>query len=155
MSPFRTKCRRTFKLLQTYTYNPRDQWIRAEGCIEPIVDGDTFAKVNKFIEERRVDLTEEEMPFRLRRTLLKEGKLSKYIIDRTPGLPCVATCQTHFGSLRNLYRLLGYTPKRNYEFLDSRPLCRSRTRSSRLASGPPLERQVAERALAAGLIRSA
>jgi len=114
--------RRSFKLRQTYTYNPPNQWIRAEGCIQPIVDRDVFAKVNKFIEERRVDLTEEEMLVRLRRALLKEGKLSKGIIDRTPGLPCVATCQTHFGSLRNLYRLLGYTPKRNYEFLESRPL---------------------------------
>lgn len=114
--------RRSYKLRQTYTYNPPDQWIRAEGCIEPIVDRDVFAKANQIIEERRVDLTEEEMLLRLRRTLLKEGMLSKGIIDRTPGVPCVATCQTHFGSLRNLYRLLGYIPKRNYEFLESRPL---------------------------------
>ncbi|WGR73897.1 MULTISPECIES: hypothetical protein [unclassified Bradyrhizobium] len=62
------------------------------------------------------------MLVRLRRTLLKEGRLTRLIIDSTPGLPCVATCQTHFGSLRNLYRLLGYTPKRSYEFIDSRPL---------------------------------
>ncbi|SFI32497.1 recombinase family protein [Bradyrhizobium sp. Gha] len=114
--------RRSFKLRQTYTYNPPDQWIRAEGCIQPIVDRDVFAKANKFIEERRVDLTEEEMLVRLRKALLKHGKLNKGIIDSTPGLPCVATCQTHFGCLRNLYRLLGFTPKRNYEFLESRPL---------------------------------
>lgn len=114
--------RRSFKLRQMYTYNPPDQWIRAEGCIEPIVDRDIFAKANKFIEDRRVDLTEQEMLVRLRKALLKQGKLSKGIIDSTPGLPCVATCQTHFGSLRNLYRLLGYTPKRNFEFLDARPL---------------------------------
>lgn len=114
--------RRSWKLRQTRTYNPPEQWIRAEGCLEPIVDREVFGKVAKFNSERRVDLTEEEMLVRLRRALLKEGKLSKGIIDRTPGLPCVATCQTHFGSLRNLYRLLGYTPKRNYEFLESRPL---------------------------------
>ncbi|MBR0685322.1 recombinase family protein [Bradyrhizobium manausense] len=114
--------RRSWKLRQTHTYNPPEQWIRAEGCLEPIVDRAIFAKVAKFINERRVDLTEEEMLLRLRRTLLKEGKLSVGIINRTPGLPCSATCQTHFGSMRNLYRLLGYTPKRNYEFLESRPL---------------------------------
>jgi len=112
--------RRSWKLRQTRTYNPPEQWIRSEGCIEPIVDRDIFVEANRFIEERRVDLTEEEMLVRLRKTLLKEGRLSISIIDRTPGLPCVATCQTHFGSMRNLYRLLGYTPKRNYEFLDSR-----------------------------------
>ncbi|MBR0739661.1 recombinase family protein [Bradyrhizobium liaoningense] len=114
--------RRSYKLRQTRTYNPPEEWIRAEGCLEPIVDREVFAKVAKFISERRVDLTEEEMLVRLRKALLKEGKLSIDIIDRTPGLPCVATCQTHFGSMLNLYRLLGYTPKRNYEFLDSRPL---------------------------------
>lgn len=112
--------RRSWKLRQTRTYNPPEQWIRSEGCIEPIVDRDIFVRANKVIRERRVDLTDEEMLLRLRKTLLKEGRLSINIIDRTPGLPCVATCQTHFGSMRNLYRLLGYTPKRNYEFLDSR-----------------------------------
>lgn len=112
--------RRSWKLRQTRTYNPPEQWIRSEGCIEPIVDRDIFVRANKVIRERRVDLTDEEMLLRLRKTLLKEGRLSINIIDRTPGLPCVATCQTHFGSIRNLYRLLGYTPKRNYGFLDSR-----------------------------------
>lgn len=112
--------RRSWKLRQTRTYNPPEQWVRSEGCIEPIVDRDIFLKANKIIEERRVDLSEEEMLLRLRKTLLKEGRLSINIIDRTPGLPCVATCQKHFGSMRNLYRLLGYAPKRNYEFLDSR-----------------------------------
>lgn len=112
--------RRSWKLRQTRTYNPPEQWIRSEGCIEPIVDRDIFVRANKFIRERRVDLTEEEMLLRLRKMLLKEGHLSVNIVDRTPGLPCVATCQTHFGSMRNLYRLLGYAPKRNYEFLDSR-----------------------------------
>lgn len=112
--------RRSWKLRQTRTYNPPEQWIRSEGCIEPIVDRDIFGRANKVIRERRVDLTDEEMLLRLRKTLLKEGRLSINIIDRTPGLPCVATCQTHFGSIRNLYRLLGYTPKRNYGFLDSR-----------------------------------
>lgn len=112
--------RRSWKLRQTRTYNPPEQWIRSEGCIEPIVDRDIFVRANEVMRERRVDLTDEEMLLRLRKTLLKEGRLSINIIDRTPGLPCVATCQTHFGSMRNLYRLLGYTPKRNYEFLESR-----------------------------------
>ncbi|MGY3506653.1 MULTISPECIES: hypothetical protein [unclassified Bradyrhizobium] len=90
--------------------------------MNPLLIVTSSQRRTKFIEERRVDITEEEMLVRLRKALLKQGKLSRDIIDRAPGLPCVATCQTHFGSLRNLYRLLGYAPKRNYEFLDSRPL---------------------------------
>lgn len=114
--------RRSHRLQQAYVYNPPEQWITGEGCIEPIISRDVFKKANKIIEERRANLSEAEMLVRLRRTLQKEGRLSPIIIDRTVGLPCVATCRAHFGNLRNLYRLLGYTPKRNYEFLDSRPL---------------------------------
>lgn len=114
--------RKSKKLRQSAVMNPPEQWIRSEGCIEPIIDREVFFEVRKIIEERRVDISEEEMLVRLRKTLLKEGRLTPAIIDRTPGLPCSATCQTHFGNLRNLYRLLGYSPKRNYEFLDSRPV---------------------------------
>ncbi|MDF0497966.1 recombinase family protein [Bradyrhizobium yuanmingense] len=114
--------RKSQKLRQSAVKNPPEQWIRAEDCIEPIIDREVFFGVRKIIEERRVDLSEEEMLVRLRKTLLKEGRLTPAIIDRTPGLPCSATCQTHFGNFRNLYRLLGYTPKRNYEFLDARPV---------------------------------
>ncbi|MCK1359037.1 recombinase family protein [Bradyrhizobium sp. 199] len=114
--------RKSQKLRQPAVRNPPEQWIRSEGCIEPIIDREVFFRVRKIIEERRVDLSEEEMLVRLRKTLLREGRLTPTIIDRTPGLPCSATCQTHFGNFRNLYRLLGYTPKRNYDFIDSRPV---------------------------------
>ncbi|MCK1737070.1 recombinase family protein [Bradyrhizobium sp. 138] len=114
--------RKSQKLRQPAVRNPPEQWIRSEGCIEPIIDREAFFNVRKIIERRRVDLSEEEMLVRLRKTLLREGRLTPAIIDRTPGLPCSATCQTHFGNFRNLYRLLGYTPKRNYDFLDSRPV---------------------------------
>ncbi|WP_225112043.1 MULTISPECIES: hypothetical protein [Bradyrhizobium] len=53
--------------------------------------------------------------------LLKEGRLSSAIIDSTVGLPCASTYHKHFGSMMNVYRLIGYTPKRNYAFLQSRP----------------------------------
>jgi hypothetical protein len=34
--------------------NPPDLWIRSEGCIEPIVERDTFLRAGKIIDERRV-----------------------------------------------------------------------------------------------------
>ncbi|RXH25502.1 hypothetical protein XH84_31395 [Bradyrhizobium nanningense] len=114
--------RRSRKLRRKSACNPPELWITSEGCIEPIIERDTFLKVKKIIEERRVDLTEEEMLARLRKTLVKEGRLSSAIIASTVGLPCASTYQTHFGSMMNVYRLIGYTPKRNYEFLESRPL---------------------------------
>ena len=44
---------------------------------------------------------------RLRRTLMKEGRLSPAIINKTIGLPCHQVYIAHFGSIRNAYRLIG------------------------------------------------
>jgi DNA invertase Pin-like site-specific DNA recombinase len=112
--------RRSRKLGQKSQYNPPDLWIRSEGCVEPMVEPEVFLRAKKIAENRRVDLSEEEMLVRLRRTLMKEGRLSPAIIDRTIGLPCTQTIRQHFGSLRNAYRLIGYTSKRNCEYIESR-----------------------------------
>jgi DNA invertase Pin-like site-specific DNA recombinase len=101
-------------------YNPPDRWIRSEGCVEPMVEPEVFLRAKKIVENRRADLSEEEMLARLRRTLMKEGRLSPAIIDGTTGLPCTQTVRQHFGSLRNAYRLIGYTSKRDCEYIDSR-----------------------------------
>jgi DNA invertase Pin-like site-specific DNA recombinase len=112
--------RRSKKLGGETVYNPPELWVRSEGCLDSIIDKDTFMETKKLIVERRVDLREEEMLVRLRQTLLKEGRLSPGIIDRTIGLPCTATFMHNFGTLRNAYRLVGYTSKRNCDYIDSR-----------------------------------
>jgi hypothetical protein len=111
--------RRSSKLKTPSVNNPPDLWIRNEGCIAPIVERDIFWQANKIFAERRVSLPEEEMLARLRRTLLKRGKLSPKIIDGTVGLPCTASYQYHFGSLRNAYRLIGYESRRNCDYVDA------------------------------------
>jgi hypothetical protein len=112
--------RRSAKLRGKHVYNPPSAWIRGDGCIEPIIERDTFLAARKIIEERRVDLSEEEMLARLRQTLIKEGRLSPAIITKTVGLPSCHVYMDHFGSLRNTYKLIGYVSKRNCEYIDSR-----------------------------------
>jgi DNA invertase Pin-like site-specific DNA recombinase len=112
--------RRSKKLRGDPVYNPPNLWVRSEGCIEPIVGLDVFLAAKKVIEERRVDLPEEEMLARLRRTLTKEGRLSPAIINKTIGLPCHHVYIAHFGSIRNAYRLIGYTSQRNCDYIDTR-----------------------------------
>ena len=112
--------RRSRKLRDVLVYNPPDLWIRSEGCIEPIVGRDVFLHAKKIMVERRVEVPEEEMLARLRRTLMKKGKLSPAIINGTVGLPCVKTYMDHFGSLREAYRLIGYTSGRDCDHIDSR-----------------------------------
>jgi DNA invertase Pin-like site-specific DNA recombinase len=100
--------------------NPKDVWIRCEGCVEPIIDPDVFFRVQKRLEEHRCDpLSEEEMLVRLRKVLMKKGGLSSGIINATRGIPCVATYVKYFGPLRNLYRLIGYNSTRYWSDMEA------------------------------------
>jgi DNA invertase Pin-like site-specific DNA recombinase len=112
--------RKSIKLGERRVQNPPEQWVRSEGCLAPTIPRETFLRAQKIIELRRVDLPEPEMLLRLRKTWAKRRKLSPAIIDNTPGLPCTATYMLHFGTLREAYRLIGYTPQRNYDYLDFR-----------------------------------
>jgi len=105
------------KLGAKKTRNPRDLWIRSEGCVEPIIDRDVFFRARKRLEEYRVVVPEDEMLVRLRKVLMKKGSLSAAIIDSAPSLLCTSTYLKHFGTLRNLYRLIGYN---NAKYWDDR-----------------------------------
>src|SRR5205823_5775696 len=96
------------------THNPRRLWVTSEGAIEPIIDRDVFLRVQKIMDQRHVCISEEEMLVRLRKVLMKKGKLNASIIDASDGLPSLSSYLIHFGTLRNLYRLLGYTGNQDY-----------------------------------------
>ncbi|WP_315786698.1 recombinase family protein [Bradyrhizobium sp. SZCCHNPS1003] len=100
--------------------NPPNLWVRAERCFEPIVANDVFLAVQKIMKERRVDISEEEMLLRLKKTLKKEGRLTPTIINATAELPSARTFVDHFGTLRNAYRLIGYQSRRRCEYMDIR-----------------------------------
>ena len=100
--------RKSRKLGAKVTRNPRELWIRNEDAIEPIIHRDAFRRVQKIMGEGRVSIPEEEMLLRLRKILMKKGRLSKTIINSSPGLPSMSSYFVHFGTLRNIYRLIGY-----------------------------------------------
>jgi hypothetical protein len=107
------------KLGSKSTANPTGLWIRSEGCVKPIIDQALFAKAKKILDGYRVHISEEEMLTRLRKVLMKKGSLSAAIINKAPGLPCCATYLKHFGTLQNIYRLIGYNKTRYWGNLDA------------------------------------
>jgi DNA invertase Pin-like site-specific DNA recombinase len=109
--------RDTEKLGTKRTHNPKEHWIRSEGCITPIIEQAAFLRANKIMDEWFVKIPEDEMLKRLRKVLLKRGRLSAKIINQTPSLPHSGTYYKHFGSLRNLYRLIDYS-KNNKHWTD-------------------------------------
>lgn len=106
------------KLGAKKTRNQSDLWIRTEGCYEPTIDKDLFVKASKALDERRICISKEEMLARVRKVLMKKGSLSAEIIEATPGLPATATYKRHFGSIRNVYRLIGYNKTRYWNDLE-------------------------------------
>jgi DNA invertase Pin-like site-specific DNA recombinase len=99
--------------------NPPDIWVRGENCLAPIVEREVFRRVEIRLKDRRVEISEGEMLLRLRRLLHKKGRLSPAIIENASGLPGVDTYIRHFGGLRNAYGRIGYTPERDYTFIDA------------------------------------
>ncbi|MEY9437367.1 recombinase family protein [Bradyrhizobium elkanii] len=108
------------KLKGPRVINPPDQWIRVERCIDPVISVSTFERVQKILANRRVEISETEMLVRLRRTLKKRGRLSTGIINSTVGLPSFHTFIRHFGTIREAYRLIGYTSERDHTYIDAK-----------------------------------
>lgn len=108
------------RLGQRLIKNPTHAWVRGAASIEPIVDSDTFARAQKLLAERRLEIPEEEMLVRLRLTLRRRGKLNSRIINTTLGLNHVSSYVKHFGSLRKVYALIGYAASRDCDWIDTK-----------------------------------
>ncbi|WP_271627826.1 recombinase family protein [Bradyrhizobium sp. CCBAU 11445] len=110
------------RLGQKLVKNPDHAWVRGAAAIEPIVDQSIFARAQKLLAERRVEIPEEEMLLRLRLTLRRRGRLNSRIINETLGLNHVSSYVKHFGSLRKAYALIGYVPPRDCDWIETRDL---------------------------------
>ncbi|MBB4382959.1 recombinase family protein [Bradyrhizobium sp. SBR1B] len=110
------------RLGQKLVKNPDHTWVRGAAQIEPIVDPGIFARAQKLLAERRVEIPENEMLLRLRFTLRRRGKLNSHIINTTLGLNHVSSYVKHFGSLRKAYALIGYASPRDCDWIDTREL---------------------------------
>jgi len=110
--------RGSFKLKKKRVRNSADMWIRAEGAFEPIVDRSLFEAAQELIRERSYKLSDEEMLGALQHLLQDRGYLSGLIIDETERLPSSSAYQSRFGSLLRAYELVGFSPERDYRYIE-------------------------------------
>ena len=110
--------RGSFKLKKKRVRNSPDMWIRAEGAFEPIVDRSLFEAAQSIIRERSHKLSNEEMLEVLRGLLQDRGYLSGLIIDEAERLPSSSAYQSRFGNLLRAYELVGFTPDRDYRYIE-------------------------------------
>ncbi|PLC07567.1 recombinase family protein [Variovorax sp. RO1] len=118
--------RSSFKLKVQHVRNPPEQWIRRDGAFEAIVPIEIFAKAQAIITERSLHLDDSQMLAMLRQTLEKHGALSGILIDEDGDAPSSSAYRSRFGSLLRAYSLIGYTPRRDYAYLEINKALRRR-----------------------------
>jgi DNA invertase Pin-like site-specific DNA recombinase len=97
--------------------NPENEWIRKDRAFEPIVDVERFYTVQGIYRERNKKTTDEELLQGLRDLYACQGRLSALIIDESDSLPPSSLFRTRFGGLLRAYRMIGYTPERDYQYV--------------------------------------
>jgi DNA invertase Pin-like site-specific DNA recombinase len=87
---------------------PTKEWIAKSGAFQPIVDEQTFDRVQLLLRIRPL-LSPNRVFFKKVRRLLKaKGRLSGAILQHAPGLPSLSSIRRMFGSYRELYQKIGY-----------------------------------------------
>ena len=110
--------RHSYKLKKRHVDNPPDEWVRADGAFDAIVDKALFFTAQGMIRERNRRYSDDEMLDRLKRLLEQEGYLSGFVIDEAENMPSSGAYSSRFGSLVRAYRLVGFTPRRDYHYIE-------------------------------------
>jgi len=106
------------KLKKKRVENPPEMWVRRDGAFDAVVDPESFFTVRGILQERNRRFTSDEMIEKLKSLMAIHTDLSAQLIDDAEGLPSSFAYRSRFGSLIAAYRLAGYDPGRDYEFLE-------------------------------------
>jgi DNA invertase Pin-like site-specific DNA recombinase len=129
--------RRSFKLKRKRVVNGPDMWIRSEGAFEAIIEPRQFRQVQAIIAARNRRFSDEEMLDRLTRLVQRHGHISGLVIDEADGMPSSGAYAHRFGSLLRAYSLVGFTPDRDYRYIEA-------NRVLRVFHGDEIERVIRE-----------
>ncbi len=106
------------KLQGARVRNGSDMWIRRNGAFAPIVDRLLYDAAQVIIRERSRRLSDEDMLEALRTLLASRGYLSGLVIDEAEATPSSSAYQSRFGSLLRAYQLIGFSPDRDYRYVE-------------------------------------
>ncbi|MGC7405398.1 recombinase family protein [Pandoraea pneumonica] len=109
----------SFKLKMLRIVNPPDLWIKKEHAFEAVVPSETFYTAQGIMRARARRYSSEELIERLRNLYQSRGFLSGVIIDETDGMPSASVYAYRFGSLIRAYQAVGFTPDRDYRYIET------------------------------------
>ncbi|WP_448098154.1 recombinase family protein [Luteibacter yeojuensis] len=104
------------KLRQRTTYNLPSTWARKDSAFEGIVPISLFSQAADRLTRQREEPTTSEMLETARRILARDGSLSIKQIRDEPGA-VYSQYRNRFGSMRQLYEIVGYKAQRNLGFV--------------------------------------
>lgn len=110
--------RRSFKLKVRRVRNPESEWVRAEGVFDQAVEPDFFFAAQRIIQDRCKRYSDETLLERLATLFTEKGHLSGLVIDEADDMPSSSAYRSRFGSLVRAYQLVGYSPARDYRFIE-------------------------------------
>ena len=116
--------RHSFKLKKVHVVNPPHMWIKKEGAFEAVVPPEVFYIAQGIIRARGQRYTDEELIERLRTLFQSRGFLSGMIINETEGMPSSCVYAHRFGSLIRAYEAVGFTPDRDYRYIETNRVLR-------------------------------
>ena len=116
--------RRSFKLKKLRVENTPDMWIKKEGAFESVVSPEVFYIAQGIVRARAYRFSNDELIERLRSLFQNRGFLSGLIIDETEGMPSTSAYIHRFGSLIRAYQTVGFTPDRDYQYLEANQFLR-------------------------------
>jgi DNA invertase Pin-like site-specific DNA recombinase len=108
----------SFKLKKKRVRNPPDMWVRHDGAFEAIVEPGEFAAAQALILERHRFYSDDQLLGELKDLAGRHGRLSGLLIDEAEGMASTVVYRHRFGSLVRAYQLIGYTPERDYAFIE-------------------------------------
>jgi DNA invertase Pin-like site-specific DNA recombinase len=117
--------RTSFKLKKRRVQNPPDMWIRANGAFAPIVQPTLFEAVGQIVLDRGRRFSNDELIGRLAALFKDKGWLSGLIIDEHEDMPSSSIYRSRFGSLVKAYQLVGFSPGRDYDYIEINRVLRS------------------------------
>jgi DNA invertase Pin-like site-specific DNA recombinase len=114
----------SFKLKKIRVENTPDMWIKKEGAFDSIVPANMFYTAQGIFRARSHRFTNEELIDRLRLLFQNRGFLSGLVINETEGMPSTSIYTHRFGSLIRAYQMVGFTPDRDYQYLETNKFLR-------------------------------
>lgn len=93
-------------------------WLRKDGAFEAIVPSALFYTAQGIMRARFRRYSDSELLERLRELYQSRGFLSGLVINETEGMPSTSVYAHRFGSLIRAYQMVGFTPDRDYGYLE-------------------------------------